>query len=119
MKGAPTLLNQVALYSGWLLLSILAAFAAWQLHTALLIVVASWLSSELPRPLGWTQAMLVPISKLSLFTFGSLWLGLMLYMERSLFHSLRRGRAQQRLFSYLFAISLSLLLAYLAILFVP
>lgn len=68
----------------WLLLSALIGFVGWQLHATLLVVVAAWLESDLPRPLGWATWTLAPISRASIFVLGSVWLMGVLWLERYL-----------------------------------
>jgi hypothetical protein len=83
----------LALYSGWLGLTILAAWVAWQLHTALLYLVAAWLQSDLPLPVGWTSEMLPGLSRLSVLVWGAAWLIWILYLEGDL----QRHRKQSHL----------------------
>jgi hypothetical protein len=83
----------LALYSGWLGLTILAAWVAWQLHTAMLYLVAAWLQSDLPVPVGWTSEVLPGLSRLSVLVWGAAWLIWILYLEGDL----QRHRKQARL----------------------
>lgn len=76
----------------WLLLSALAGFVGWQIHATLLVVVAAWLNSDLPRPLGWATWTLAPISRASILVLGSVWLMGVLWLERDLsLYPLRRA----------------------------
>lgn len=75
-----TLLNLLI----WLILSALTGYVAWQIHASLLVVVAAWLQSDLPRPLGWATWTLAPISRASIFVLGSGWLIAVLWLEQDL-----------------------------------
>jgi len=68
----------------WLVLSAIIGFVGWQLHATLLVVVAAWLESDLPRPPGWATWTLAPISRASIFVLGSVWLMGVLWLERYL-----------------------------------
>lgn len=68
----------------WFSLSALAGYTGWQVHATLLALVAAWLESDLPRPVGWATWTLAPISRASIFLLGSAWLMSILWMERNL-----------------------------------
>jgi len=84
MTAEPRRTNTLLSLLVWLLLSVLIGFVGWQLHATLLTVVAAWLASDLPRPLGWATWTLAPISRASILVLGSGWLIGVLWLERDL-----------------------------------
>ena len=84
MTTEPRKMNTLVVLLVWLLLSALVAFVGWQIHATLLTVTAAWLSSDLPRPLGWATWTLAPISRASILVLGSAWLIDVLWLERDL-----------------------------------
>lgn len=84
MTTEPRRTNALLFLLVWLLLAALIGFVGWQLHATLLTVVAAWLTSNLPRPLGWATWTLAPISRASILVLGSVWLIVVLWLERDL-----------------------------------
>lgn len=81
----------VVTYAVWFMLVAVAAWVAWQFHATLIVLFTLWHESDLPRPIGWSAATLVGISRASLFVNGALWLMWMLYLESDLrLHAARR-----------------------------
>ena len=84
MTAEPRKMNILVILLVWLLLSVLAAYVGGQLHATLLTVVAAWLQSDLPRPLGWATWTLAPISRASILVLGSVWVMGVIWLERDL-----------------------------------
>ncbi|MCB0114830.1 MAG: hypothetical protein R2873_16095 [Caldilineaceae bacterium] len=77
-------------YLFWFVLAAVGGWVAWQWHATLIVLFSQWIESDLPRPIGWSAATLVGITRASLFINGSLWLMWMLYLESDLRHHAER-----------------------------
>jgi hypothetical protein len=73
----------VGVYVAWLLLAVVIAVVAWQIHLAVLVLMALLIDSPM-RPPGWSSATLVGVSKLSMLVLGSGWLISVMYLEGQL-----------------------------------
>ncbi len=91
----------VGYLSIWIRLAVLAALVAWYVLVAIL-AVAGWLiaSPEL-RPTGWSTPTLIGVNKLSILRSGSLWLFLVMYMDRDLRIARDEGRLLARALRYI------------------
>jgi hypothetical protein len=90
-------LAQLGYIIGWLILSLLAVLAAWQLHLTTLYGAALLIDNPAWRPRGWSTETLVGVSKLSVLVWGSLWFMLTFFMEYKLREAVQERRLLRRL----------------------
>ncbi len=108
--NALTVGQTLAVYLLWIFLCALGAWVAWQFHATVIVFFTLWIQGDLPRPIGWTAATLVGISRASLLVNGALWLMWIMYMETVLRRSAQRRRLIARCLQ-IFAVYAAILVA--------
>lgn len=81
----------------WLMLAAGAAYTAWVLHTTLIYLASRLVTSETYRPFGWTSESITPLSRLSIFVMGSIWLLYAMWLE----NRLQNAAKELRLWRYI------------------
>ncbi|MCB0161652.1 MAG: hypothetical protein KDD83_26125 [Caldilineaceae bacterium] len=79
----------------WIALAALAVLAGWYLLAAILSM-AGWLIESPWRPYGWSQEILVPLSRFVTLILGAAWLFLVMFMEYDLRRASSEGRFWRR-----------------------
>ena len=92
MKAKPSALTWLAVYAIWIILGIAAAWTAWQWNGATLALAAWMISKPALRPAGWSSATLPAVNRLSVLTFGALWLIGVMFMENLLRTAAKEAR---------------------------
>lgn len=93
MPPKESIAKVVAVYIIWIILSALAAIAAFQLNAGILALAAAVVRNDALRPSGWSSQSLVNIQRLAVLILGSLWLMLSLWLE----NRLQRARKERQL----------------------
>lgn len=87
------LLAGLGLYALWGVLSVLAAWAAYQVYATLLAVGIWMVEHPSIRPAGWNRATITGLSRFLILILGGLWLLLVSFLESYL----REGTKQHQL----------------------
>lgn len=76
----------------WIVLSAVAALAAWYLNLAFLYLCSLWIDQPAWRPTGWSTGTLVTINRFSILVLGSIWLIFSTWLEIALRNSALEGK---------------------------
>ena len=92
---------EVEKYIWWFLFVVVLAWAFIQFYSLMLYVNLVWVNNETFRLPGWTAYTIHALTRITGFTLGTLWLGLMVWSEQFLDTGLRRNMLRPRAYKML------------------
>lgn len=92
---------EIEKYLWWALFVGVLAWAFVQLYSLMLYVNLVWVNNETLRLPGWTSYTIHALTRMTGFTLGLIWLGLMVWAEQFLDKGLRRKMLRPRAYKIL------------------
>ena len=65
----------------WIVTAVLAALAAFQIHTSLMYIGTLVVKNPQLRPLGWSMDSLYGVSRVLWLLLGTVWLGVVMFLD--------------------------------------
>ncbi|MEM9773898.1 MAG: hypothetical protein AAF902_04915 [Chloroflexota bacterium] len=92
---------EVEKYLWWALFVGVLVWAFIQLYSLMLYVNLVWVNNETWRLPGWTSFTIHALTRITGFTLGTIWLGLMVWSEQFLDKALRQEKLRPRAYKML------------------
>jgi hypothetical protein len=96
LQRLQSITNNISYLVFWIIVAVLAALTAFQLHANLILISMAIINNPTLRPTGWSTDTIYGLSRVFWLVLGIFWLGLVMYSERNLYEGKNQGQLLKR-----------------------